>query len=40
MATPIKGRYVHGVEPDLANVIDVSMTLGINFAAWTLLFNQ
>ena len=37
---PISGRYVKGVDPDLANTMDVSMTLGINFAAWTLLFNQ
>jgi len=40
IAVPINGRYVKGVDPDLANVTDVLMTLGIHFAAWTLLFNQ
>jgi hypothetical protein len=40
IAVPINERYVRGVDPDLANVMDVSMTLGIHFAAWSLLFNQ
>jgi hypothetical protein len=40
IAVPINGRYVKGIDPDLANVMDVSMTLEIHFAAWALLFNQ
>jgi len=40
IVVPINGRYAKGADPNLANATDVLMTLGIHFAAWTLLFNQ